>query len=112
MCVLKWEYVSFEFQIFLWHESRAVPICVFKPCLLADFMIPGFLFLKQEYHVLFLARTQLGGQGGFTLGDRGKHTGLGDPRHVLFLQEITCDTGILVSEAEPLELQNHPKDQV
>ncbi len=57
MCVLKWEYVSFEFQIFLWHESRVMPFSVFKPGLLADFAIPGFLLLEQEYHVLFLART-------------------------------------------------------
>ncbi len=58
MCVLKWEYVSFEFQIFLWHESRVMPFSVFIPGLLDDFAIHGFLLLKEEYHILFLAKTE------------------------------------------------------
>ncbi len=35
----------------------AIP--VFKLGLWGDFAIPGFLLLKQEYHILFLANTEI-----------------------------------------------------
>ena len=58
-CVLTWEYVSFEFQNFLRRESRVMAFSVFKPCLWADFANPAFLLLKQEYIILFLAKSEL-----------------------------------------------------